>query len=444
MKKYLSFLEKKTCRLLISTIQIFSILILYFFLKINLLIDCVGKMSSLLLIFSALWLVLRAHLQKNKVLLVFFIFIALYSFPTKLFFFDGIPFAIYNLNYTYDTAILTTLIFTLFYAILNLFLYIGKQNEQELIVVKRNDLFFWGAIFIGFYIVQFMLSGDYLLSGAVYGHSEKQVSSFNEYVIILFLLAYIYSGKKKLHIYILYLLISFYIIKNLLLGGRIESVLVLLAFFIIRFQYVFSYKKILLLMLGGVLIMNVIGNLRSNPMAFLEGEASIMDFFKIDVSNKLYQGSNEGDVFWASERILLLIDKGHLDLIDRLKATFDLFFSPFVSEPMVLSTYGLNIEKSGGGGLAPIFFYAFLGLLGVVLFSYFISLILNGLNKNISQAFKFYIVLLIATTPRWFVYYPIFIVKFCLIGFILFKLSTKLTSLLKDKRCFLKTASESE
>ena len=190
--------------------------------------------------------------------------------------------------------------------------------------------------------------------------------------------------------------------------------------------------------------MNVIGNLRNNPMAFLEGEASIFDFLKFDVSNKLYQGTNEGDVFWASERILLLIDKGHLDFINRLKATIDLFFSPFVSDPMVLSTYGLNIENSGGGGLAPIFFYAFLGLFGVVLFSYFISQVLNGLNKNVSQAFNFYIILLIATTPRWFVYYPIFIVKFCLIGFILFKLLMKFTSLLGNNRFFLKSASESK
>ena len=161
MKQHLSFLEKRTCRLLITSIQIFFILILFFSLKTGLLIEGVGKMSSLLLIFSALWMVFRAHLQKNKVLLVFFIFIALYTFPTKLFFFNKIPFSIYNLNYTYETAILTTLIFTLFYAILNLFLYIGKQNDQELIVVKRNDMFFWGAIFIGFYIVQFMLNGLY-------------------------------------------------------------------------------------------------------------------------------------------------------------------------------------------------------------------------------------------------------------------------------------------
>lgn len=364
--------------------------------------------------------------MKNTLLMVFFAFIMLYTIPAKIFFFDGILFSAHNQRFTYETAAKTTLIFAFFLLLLNVFVKISPPLKTNILKFRNNDLIFIFLLLASFFFTLTAVKGESLLSGAAYGSVEKQTSSLNEYILIIFLIAYIFSGGKKYNLYALYGVIYFYAAKNMLLGGRIEVVMLLLMFFAIKFQYKISFSKTIVFFIIGVWFMSMFSNIRSNPTSLIQGDIlAIVNPFGESKSQLSYQVSNEGDVYWASERLLVMMKQGELPLEDRARAGFNYFLSVFIPTDILGPTGNLAVYKkekfsTGGGGLAPLFFYSFLGFIGVSVFAYFIAMVITGINKNGSSLEYIYIVLLVTTVPRWFAYYPIHCVKFCIWGVLIY------------------------
>lgn len=405
----------------------FSILFgfVWLFLYINLIVDYtkfVGYSSSIMLVFLSFWLVLRAFLMKNSLFLLFFSFIFLYTIPPKLFFFDRVFLSFHNPSYTEETVASVTLIFSLFLIVLNSLLQMPTQPKKNPLVYRKNDTIFWLLVIFSVIFVVIGKSGESLLSGYGYGQAEQTSSSLNEYVLILFLFAYIYSAGEKRKWNILYILSLIYMLKNLLYGGRIEVVMLALMFYALHLQYIISFKKTVIFLIIGIWIMQIVGTVRGNPQLLIEGDiVSVLNPFSKDDSGIVYQNSNEGDVYWASERMLLLMNDGELNTVDRIKSTA--YFALSVITPISvlpkeanLSNYKIDKRTTGGGGLAPIYFYVFGGLIGVILLGIFLALQLNFFRKKFSMIKYVYLILLITTLPRWFAYYPIHLIKFCLWG----------------------------
>lgn len=383
----------------------------------------VGYCSAVLLSAVAILLLVRSLLMKNMLLFIFFAFIYLYTRPTLTFFFKGMFFSGFHLEYSYETVTQVNLIFMLFLLVINGLLKIPKHTEIKRLDFKKNNLVFWTL-----YLVSLIIVFVSKRTGSVYmGLSEQvEVSPLNEYVIILFLILYIYSNGKPFYFYLLSGLYILYAAFALLSGGRIEVVLLLLMLFAVRFQYTFSFKSIIILLVFGVWGMSVFGHIRSNPMIlFSSNIKEILNPFKEQIYQDDCQRSNESDVYWASERILILINEGELTPADRVEAGIRYLLSPVLpnsaSNPLSnLSSYKTNVLGTGGGGLAPIFMFAFWGLAGVVLLGVFIAFMLNALTQNISTIKYIYILLLIITVPRWFAYYPLHLIKFCIYGFLVY------------------------
>lgn len=409
------------------------LLIWVFIMYLNTFYECYlfcGKASTILLTSLSLLLVIRSIYKKNMLYVIFFSFITLYAIVPKYLFFNHLFISAHNQNYTYYTIIHTSLIFALFLIVVNYFIKIPNGKNIPSIQLKNNVLIFWFYIVICLLITLFGKSGENIFSGEGYGQIQMQHSSLNEYILIFFLLAYLYHGGKKFQLYILYFIAFIFCFKNLMMGGRIETIMTFLLFFTLRLQYVFSFKITMLSFIIGVWFMNVFNTIRANPFILLSSDwYNVFNPF-IKTNNHLpYLVTNEGDVFWASERLLILIQETVLTYWDRFVSLVNFLIASFVPfsflPPLAnLSTYRTDLYESGGGGLLPVFVYVFLSYPGVILLGYVIAKFLNKFNDNyISGWIYIYIVLLIATLPRWFAYYPIHLIKFCVYGVLIYFLT---------------------
>lgn len=411
---------------------------LFLYLQLELeYVESIGYLSSALLMTTSFWLVLRAFFAKNTLLMLVFSFIFLYTIPAKLYFFDRILLSMHNRSFTDETVAQVTLIFALFLIVINAFLKISETASKRTVIYRSNTIVFWIIIVFSIIFIVIGKSGESLLSGYAYGQAEQSASSLNEYVLILFVFAYIYSAGHKVKLNIFYALAVVYALKNTLYGGRIEIVMLALLFFVLHLQYIISFKKAVLFFVIGIWIMQVLGTIRGNPQLLIEGDViSILNPFNGDNTIKIYQNSNEGDVYWASERMFLLMKNGVLSTVNRVESMTCFILSVFAPMSLLpevanLSTYKMDIMTTGGGGLAPIYFYVFGGLVGVISLGVFIALQLNSLQNKHSMMRFVYVTLLITTLPRWFAYYPIHLIKFCLWGVVGYLLITSFDYVIK-------------
>lgn len=380
----------------------------------------VGKLSTIHLYIMITILIFRSFKARNSLYTIFFAFIAMYVNPARLYFFDGIYLSAHHQVYTYYTTTYTTLIFSLFLLSINLFLIVPKGGVIVL-NFRKNDYLFWCLYILACFIVCV-----FRRTGNMYAGDSNEMSSLNEYVIILFLVCYIFSNDEKIKRYYLYLLYALYAFFAIITGGRVELVLLFFLLLTTVLQRKYSFRFLISVFLFGILVMNIFGNIRHNPLILLEGDiVSIISPFK--AASMSVQASNEGDVYWASERLLCLIEDGELTLMDRIESAFSYIISPlfpssYLPETADLSSYKKDILTTGGGNLAPVNFFVMYGFVGVIFLAYFISYMLNSFSRRKSNMLRVYTILIIVTLPRWFAYNPIQLVKLCVWGVICYYL----------------------
>ena len=130
-------------------------------------------------------------------------------------------------------------------------------------------------------------------------------------------------------------------------------------------------------------------------------------------------------VLYASMRIHYMIDYGVLNWSSRLVSFISFLLSSFVPSSYLPDLANLSLYKqsdyySGGGGLASTFFYCWAWIPGVVAIAVWIGKTINKFFHSKSIYWRFYALLVIITTPRWFAYYPSQIFKYAVYGVILF------------------------
>lgn len=413
-------LESSSFRLRFSILNYIFIFLLYL---INILNQS-KYFYFILIIYSYYYIfifLLRALKKKNGLIFIILLFMFLYLIPMKYPLLYNVLVSCHQKNLSNQMVVNLALLILFFFNTLFLYLKIPYISEIYRIKIIRNDILFWILIFIIIAIIIFGKSGQNIIQSGGYGSKGFYSSSINEYIIIFFLLSYIYYGNIKIHLYIIYFLAFIYCLKNLLFGGRVEIIMIILLFYSIKIQFELSFKKTIILSIIGIWIMYIFGNIRSNPYILITNEwySAFIPF--ISKSNIVAITTNEGDVFWASSRLLLLINNGYLTFVDRFIAFFYFIISPFFKISKLpdlanLSTFRLDIYSSGGGGLAPIYFFAFLSLPGVYILARYLAYWFNRINAKNSSFKSTYIILLIATVPRWYAYNPIQIIKLCLIG----------------------------
>jgi hypothetical protein len=364
---------------------------------------------------------------KSQILAIYFCFCILYNFEACVYFFNDIKLTAWpdfqQKNYINFVLLIQT-IFT--YTLGNLLdIKINTKSTQFDFPELRNNYIFITNAAICILILFFGTTGDNILVSGQYGSAEK--SPLNEYFLIFYLFLTL-SSFKVLHNYFVFFISITYIIKNLLFGGRIEVFQISLMIFLLNdnLKKYFKTKYILLFFMFGFYISRVIGNIRDNPIQFINGNFYEFFYFSnVFNYNVPYLSSNQGDVLQSSGRIIGLIDNGFLDIPKRIASFFIFCFSSFtissfLPDYAIFARYKQDTFQSGGGGLIGAYAYGWLGYIGPVLFGIFISYCINSTLLNFNKYLKIFGILLLVSFPRWYSYNPMTISKFCIYGLIIF------------------------
>lgn len=289
--------------------------------------------------------------------------------------------------------------------------------EDDKLVSANNSIGFFAAVVISMLCILYGVSGDNLFEAGGYARGNSERSSLYEYGIIGITLSLIYANKK-IDYYLVYLLSLTYIIKDMMYGGRVASVMLILAIFMIKFQKTFNFRQILLFAIAGYSLFTFWG------------------FYRSDLNTSAIEFSNDKNaiyVFYASMRIHYFLDHDILNWGLRLSSFLYFVLSAIIPYRMLpdisnLASYLQKDYYSGGGGLVSTFFYTWLWWPGVIFIAYYIARTINTLSVSNSPYVRYYAILLITMTPRWFAYYPISIIKFSLYGIVLFWVLNKFSN----------------
>lgn len=375
------------------------------------------------IIFINLYIIVQ--FRKNPAFLLFYIFCLFYTLSLIPYYFFGLEVSLwkdFNDKQYYDMAV------RIYGCFLITPLIVKKRqfNFTEVFKIPKNANILGFLIFftVSALIVVFGQSGSDIFESGGYATGESSKSTIYEYFILFFLMTYYYSNKTKLQLIILVSLGSFYVVKSLLYGGRIEIIqFLILCFYILIIDYKLKISplKIILGCLVFYYINQVFSEIRSNPIPLLEGNYIIYlnPFEAFSNPDIKYVISNEGDVFQSSVRLIGLMENGLLDTFTRFKAFIGFFISIVVPSSWLpdeasLITYKKDIYGSGGGGLIAVYFYAFLGWLGPFIISAYLFWIYRLTAKHKTIYLQFYCLMVFSTFPRWFAYNPIILFKLCL------------------------------
>jgi hypothetical protein len=390
------------------------------FIPIFILSHYIAAFNLILFMLSCLLLIGQLKRSYETPVFLFTIFISLFYLPFFMFYFFHWKISLYNTFNTPENVIDTSRIFFLFQYILFVSLDIPRNYipVSDRIEFRQNNVIFYGALALAVVLLFSSLSGQTIFF-ATYGHQKKIGTSFYEYIIPLILIAYIFSGKSKERITYLISFTAIYIIRDLLFGGRISSVQIVLLFYLLLVDKRIRFKYILIGIIAGIIFLKSFEVIRVNSQLIHDPlGTSISKLLFSSHSNKVY-GSNEGGVVHSSIRLIGMLNDGIISLRDRM-VSFLLFlvsaFNPRGNLPPLanLTAYMQSVYPCGGGGLFPVYFFVWGGYLGVILGGVFVSWLINSFFKTKNMLLIIYTTMILCTFPRWLAYNPIITVKLSL------------------------------
>ena len=401
----------------------FLLFSLWFILYIDVLFKDVNQRFAKFVFISMfsinIFLISYYFIHKNSVMLIFLGFLTLYAYPFYMAAFNNVYITYIHRENNFYTLTKTYLIYSLF--LIPFILHRDFRKIDFKINFKNNDILFILTCLIFFVLWKYGMSGTTIIESGGYGKGTTSKNSLYEYLLIFMYVMYQFTGKSIIKKIIFFCLSLLYILKDVLFGGRIESLMMILLLFYLIISKKISFKFFILAGVFLLYIMKIFENVRSDFINILSN-GDILDVLNpFHVSEKIeYLTSNQGDVYWAGERVLHLIEKKELTVQDRFLSGFlfilSIFFKNAKLGPLAnLTTYKMEVFPTVGGGLCPLYIYAMFSILGVFLLGLFIALFIRS-NRLNGKYFNVYLLFVLTTFPRWFSYYPIQLIKFCLIA----------------------------
>ncbi len=401
----------------VFVIGIYSLLIL---------LNLVGIETSLYLAFINIGLLILLSLNhiKYKVIVILYLFLGSY-------YMNFIYYYAFNIKTTYYTEYFgreyydfTLIIMSLFL----LFIYIFNKKVNDCddykylirgISRKNNIILFTISIILIIFIILFGKSGQTILEsgtykvGSVVGVGGLAIS---EYIVLFLALAYKFSKEIKFSKGIIITLSCIYMLKMLLYGGRVEFLQVGILLYILYFEKQYTYIKLITISACVFIFFQIYGSIRTDILYFLKNPLEISLFNHLEQPSD-YKPSNAGEVIYNSSLFLGVIKNHIVNFEDRLVSLLAFIMRVFLPTKFVpykeayLSNYLATISPAGGGGFISVYFYYYLGFIGVILISGYISYLFKKSYGSKNEYFKFYCIIVFTTFPRWLVYDPITLFK---------------------------------
>lgn len=395
-----------------------------------------GFCVSLLLIVNLSIHIINAYKYYCLGILIIFLFMLSYvTVPFVYFLYGGnIGVSVYALSP--GNVFNVAMILLLFFSVLTIFIRYSNDNTYKKPVYPqfRHNSYVWAfCLILTIILILVGKSGQTIFEAGGYGNAlgESEISSKFSYATIPLVCALLYSNSNKKRL-ITFAVALFYIFRDLSFGGRIDSVILCILIFLLYFRFFINRKNTILLLIIGFVFISLYGMYRSSV------DTNLGNFVSNNLNRVELSTGNSIDVYYASMRIFYLMEHNILTMHDRLLSGIYFLISivmPYSALPSLanLSSYLQDVYWSGGGGLAPIFIFAMFGYIGVIIFSYWIAKCINVfIHRNSNESFYVYSLFVISTTPRWFAYNPIIVIKFCLFGYLFYVLMKNIQRRIKD------------
>ena len=388
---------------------------------------------SMILVLGSL--IVKAYKKRNICLFVAFLYMLPY---TSVLYYSlwgtQVQLSYYTQFNTQRAFFEASMIHFLFLITLNFFIKIPFGSDR-FNCYRCNKLIFVLGVVGCVYATFFGKTGDINVFHSGDYSPDFTRSSLFEYFFVFYLISFVFSFNRKKYKYILYFLAAFYVAKNTLYGGRIESLMCVLFLLVVDLQTKIKFKFLLLGIVCGYVLMSIIGLIRAYGFSWDFIAENL--FSKTDVIT-----TQESDVNYSSVRILEMVRLNFITTAQRFHSFALFIMSIFISKDSLpklvdLSTYNQTIYPCGGGGLISAFFYVFLGHIGVIFIGYVIAKILSFGVRSKNTFKNLFFVLAYTTMPRWFAYYPITLFKLALLGSIITYVLIKMCDYGKNKGFFV-------
>lgn len=373
-----------------------------------------SQLLEIYLMFISAHLVWECYRVRNKALFLTALFFSTYVFGIFEGIFSDVTISVYrdfnSSHYIFRVLSIHALFITVFW------LFWKPKRNQEVIVIVKDNFIIWLFNLVICIIILFVgQSGEILSVSSSYGQNQLEHTTLDGYMVIFAYNCYAFSGLKKRRLICINIFYAIYAAKCLLIGIRWSLLFLTLMLFVAYWQRFVSFTKLLWICIVGGGLMKIYEIARTNLFVlFNDGFYAILE----NTTSKDYLLTQQGDVFYASMRLVGLIDYGILTISDRLTSFFYFLISIFVPysclSPLAnLPAFMSKDYPTGGGGLVSIFVYTWLGYLGVIFFGFIMSKLLSNSLSFKSDSYKIYYIFLLAQIGIWFPYYPIGLIKMC-------------------------------
>jgi len=354
------------------------------------------------------------NLLKHRKNIYFFIMLLIilyfnYSICIGEYLFDGNQVSMFqylkvsNRKNYYQEGIVILFIFTLLYT---LFLNNNIKIENIKFQYKSNNFIF--ILLLIFLLYIFIFKFDRTSSESY----EVKISPMYEYSYIIFLFAIHYSNTKIKKV-IVCIFVLVFILQDILYGGRITSLQLLLLVSITFFCNFLTIKKIIIFFFSGIFLLSLVGSYRAH---YSLSDINLTYFINI-IKNKLFILDTATFAYGASITHLYSIQ--FTTFTERFISFINfLLYIPFgdlfsMSDILIrdtitsINSFTRSYYFNYNGGLIISYFYFWLGWFGVFLAGLLVPKYILFFLKQKSELGFLIFICIIVTVPRWYLYNPI-------------------------------------
>ncbi len=250
-----------------------------------------------------------------------------------------------------------------------------------------------------------------IVVGYIFLPSVIDSRALYEYAIILFCIGFYISKQNAICHYILIFLMSISTIVNMYHGGRIISLLPMIAFFIIYIINKIKANKLIVSFVLVVIIFTFFGLYGDLIEANSSSRKVPLSDLKSTMLERKFTLDTAVSSFWTG--LTFIGSSSKYSTTTRIQNGLQ-----------YLTSYTLLGSKSNYeqiyyiakkhythyyGGYIQSYFYYWFGYFGVIIISIYVSFfirMINNLDKNTSDYKKILSIYILATLPRWYLYYP--------------------------------------
>lgn len=388
----------------------FSAVLFVFFLASTFIFisDWALRFSSL---FLGVGLLIYAFSTKKPIAIVYSIFISSYFLYLVPYFFYDIPFATRSDYQAYEVSSLNMYCLIMF--VTSFFLMLEYSDDQYFSLNKKiyrakNLPIFLFCIFIVLFFTILMISGAENAFNSDYRFVTEIRYGFIDYAIIFIFFSYYFSNKKYDNLIILVAFV--YMLICIIYGYRLRMTQMGLLVFFLFFED--KVKPWLLALLTVMLFwgLKIVGILRG-----IDKNVSVDSI--LGLKNGVIV-SNQGGVFLNANMYIGLVEDGLISGSERITTFLGNFLAIFYSQSALPDKYNVsrlaeNYFSIPGGGLISGYIYLWGGLLLAIPVGLLIGYLYSRLLRDAKSSIYFlaYMIVIVATFPRWFAYDPIHFFK---------------------------------